>query len=160
LHDPVRRLREIVVDEFLQRLRNANSSSGRQPTSRRVRVAAGVRHVGQQFGWPETVRRGITIALAIGFFITIVLAWYHGSAARNMSGTEPMLVALLLGIGGGVVLAFRAGVARQVDHGAPRRSANSTGGAAVREHIRDKGNEYFSDGMTETLLDRLARCRN
>ena len=29
--------------------------------------------VAQQFAWPDGVRRGITIALAIGFFVALVL---------------------------------------------------------------------------------------
>ena len=31
--------------------------------------------VAQQFAWPESVRRGITLALVLGFFVTLVLAW-------------------------------------------------------------------------------------
>jgi hypothetical protein len=34
--------------------------------------------VAQQFGWPEGVRRAITLALVVGFFVTLVVAWYHG----------------------------------------------------------------------------------
>ena len=35
------------------------------------------------------VRRGITLALASGFFVTLVLAWYHGErGAQRVSGTE------------------------------------------------------------------------
>jgi cytochrome c-type biogenesis protein CcmH/NrfG len=38
----------------------------------------GINVVAQQFGWPEAVWRGITLALIVGFFVTLVLAWYHG----------------------------------------------------------------------------------
>jgi hypothetical protein len=79
---------EIVVDEFLQRLRE------RKLVQWALAYVAGAFAllqafdiVGQQFGWPETVRRA-SRSLAIGFFITIVLAWYHGSAARNAAGTD------------------------------------------------------------------------
>lgn len=34
--------------------------------------------VAHQFGWPDGLQRGITLALVIGFFVAIVLAWYHG----------------------------------------------------------------------------------
>jgi hypothetical protein len=34
----------------------------------------GIDIVAQQFGWPETVRRGITLALVVGFLVTLVLA--------------------------------------------------------------------------------------
>src|ERR1700752_3690059 len=67
----------------------------------------GVDIVAQQFGWPDGLRRGITIALAVGFFVTLVLAWYHGErGAQRVSGTELMIVAALLAIGGGALWRF------------------------------------------------------
>src|SRR6478752_5227190 len=60
--------------------------------------------VAQQFAWPDGVRRGITIALAVGFFVTLVLAWYHGErGAQRVSGTELSILALLLAIGGAIL---------------------------------------------------------
>lgn len=38
----------------------------------------GIDIVWQQFGWSEGVWRGITLGLVVGFFVTLVLAWYHG----------------------------------------------------------------------------------
>ena len=67
------------MDEFLRRLKE------RKLVQWALAYAAGafallqaLDIVGQQFGWPESVRRGITIALAVGFFIMLVIAWYHG----------------------------------------------------------------------------------
>ena len=31
----------------------------------------------QRFGWPEPTIRFVILAAAVGFFITLVLAWYH-----------------------------------------------------------------------------------
>ena len=60
--------------------------------------------VAQQFGWPDGVRRGIMIALAVGFFVILVLAWYHGErGAQRLSGTELLILSLLPAIGGGLV---------------------------------------------------------
>src|SRR5215471_4129246 len=60
--------------------------------------------VAQQFEWGDSVRRGITIALGVGFLVALVLAWYHGEkGAQRFSGTELMIIALLLAAGGGVV---------------------------------------------------------
>ena len=47
--------------------------------------------VAQQFGWPDGVRRGITILLLIGFFIALVLAWYHGERGAAREGTELLI---------------------------------------------------------------------
>ena len=67
--------------------------------------------VAQQFGWPDGVRRGITIALLIGFFVTLVLAWYHGErGAQRVSGTELLILALLLAIGGAILWRFAPGI--------------------------------------------------
>ncbi|MGH8115118.1 MAG: tetratricopeptide repeat protein, partial [Rhodanobacteraceae bacterium] len=64
----------------------------------------GVDVVAQQFGWPEGLRRGITLALVLGFFVVLVLAWYHGErGAQRVTGTELLIIALLLAVGGGVL---------------------------------------------------------
>src|SRR6185437_6551947 len=67
----------------------------------------GVDVVAQQFAWPDGLRRGITLALALGFVIALVLAWYHGErGAQKVSGTEIVILALLLAIGGGLLWRF------------------------------------------------------
>ena len=44
----------------------------------------GIDIVAQQFGWPERVRRGIILTLVVGFFVTLVLAWYHGERGAQV----------------------------------------------------------------------------
>lgn len=44
----------------------------------------GIDIVAQQFGRPEGVRRGITLTLVVGFFVTLVLAWYHGERGAQV----------------------------------------------------------------------------
>src|SRR3546814_15437972 len=63
----------------------------------------GVDIVAQQFGWPEGLQRGITLELVLGFFVTLVLAWYHGErGAQRVCGDAILVLALLLAAGGGV----------------------------------------------------------
>jgi len=63
--------------------------------------------VGQQFDWSEGVRRGITIALGVGFVVTLVLAWYHGEkGAQRVTTRELLALALVLVLGGGVMWHF------------------------------------------------------
>src|SRR5690242_4332694 len=60
--------------------------------------------VGQRFGWPAGVERALMIAAAVGFVITLVLAWYHGEhGAQRVSGGELLILALLFVIGGGLL---------------------------------------------------------
>ena len=69
----------------------------------------GIDIVAQQFGWPEGVRRGITLGLVVGFFVTLVLAWYHGErGAQRVTGTELLIIGLVPALGGGFLWRFAA----------------------------------------------------
>ena len=60
----------------------------------------GVDIVAQRFGWPEQTMRFVIIALSVGFFVTLVLAWYHGErGAQRVTGTELLILAMLLSLG-------------------------------------------------------------
>jgi len=62
----------------------------------------GVDIFAQRFNWPESIERGLLIAVCAGFFVTLVLAWYHGErVAQKVTSTELLLLALLLAIGRG-----------------------------------------------------------
>ncbi|HEV2608057.1 MAG TPA: hypothetical protein VGT79_08745, partial [Xanthomonadaceae bacterium] len=63
--------------------------------------------VAQRFGWPEQIERMLIIALAIGFFVTLVLAWYHGERGeQSVSSMELFVLTLVLAAGGGVLWHF------------------------------------------------------
>ena len=69
----------------------------------------GVDIIAQQFGWPDGARRGITLAMVVGFFVVLVLAWYHGErGAQRVSGTELVILALLLSLGGAFLWRYTA----------------------------------------------------
>ena len=126
--------------------------------------------VAQRFGWPEQTMRFVIIALAIGFFVTLVLAWYHGErGAQRVTGTELLILALLLSIGGGL-LWRQAQRPTESPQSAPTQSADT---AAVKKPVSqvpeksiavlpfdnlsdDKTNAYFAEGMQDEILTRLA----
>src|SRR5881397_3478234 len=67
----------------------------------------GIDIVAQRFGWPGQTMRFVIIALSIGLFVTLVLAWYHGErGAQRVTGTELLILALVLAIGGGFLWRF------------------------------------------------------
>jgi peptidoglycan/LPS O-acetylase OafA/YrhL len=67
----------------------------------------GVDIVSQRFAWPDSFERLLILTLAIGFFVAVVLAWYHGErGAQRVSGTEVAILALLLAVGGGLLWRF------------------------------------------------------
>ncbi|MGH9589518.1 MAG: hypothetical protein ACRD25_03950 [Terracidiphilus sp.] len=108
----------------------------------------------------------------MGFFVALVLAWYHGErGAQRVSGTEIVILALLLAIGGGLLWRFSgshapapiaavASLAKASSAPAPARADIPPKSVAVLpfENLSDnKDNVYFSDGLSEEILNSLAR---
>ena len=130
----------------------------------------GIDIVAQQFGWPEDVRRGITLTLVVGFFVTLVLAWYHGErGAQRVSGTELLIIGLILALGGGFLWRFAA-ASRSPDNktaAAPNESKILEPVQAISEKSiavlpfdnlsHDADNAYFSEGIQDEILTRLAK---
>jgi TolB-like protein/Tfp pilus assembly protein PilF len=53
------------------------------------------------YGWPHLVMKLAFAAVALGFVVALVLAWYHGErGAQKVSGPELLILALLLAVGG------------------------------------------------------------
>jgi TolB-like protein/cytochrome c-type biogenesis protein CcmH/NrfG len=126
--------------------------------------------VAQRFVWPEYSVRFIIIALAVGFFVTLVLAWYHGErGAQRVTGTELLILALLLTIGGAVVwrlaptAAEQPASADQVAATTVKSVANipaddkSIAVLPFENLSSDKDNAYFADGMQDEILTRLSK---
>src|SRR5262249_11319913 len=128
----------------------------------------GIDIVAQQFGWPEGVRRGITLALVVGFFVTLVLAWYHGErGTQRVTGTELLIIALVLALGGGLLWRFTAvrlpgdkAVAPPNDHKTELAVTIPEKSIAVlpfENRSEDKTNAYFAEGVHDEILTRLSK---
>jgi uncharacterized membrane protein YkgB len=84
-----------------------------------------------QFGWPAGLVRGVTILLAAGFFVTLVLAWYHGEQGRQRaSGPELLMVAALLLLAGAAI-AMAGGSAARSTADAEAGSAGDVAGTLL-----------------------------
>ena len=158
------------MNEFLQRLKQRKLVQWAVAyVAAAFALLQGIDIVAQQFGWPEGVRRGITLAMVVGFFVTLVLAWYHGErGAQRMTGTELLILALLLAIGGGFLWRYAGAaherVVRQDDPmltpaPAPAVAVISEKSIAVLpfENLSDdKGTAYFAEGIQDEILTKLA----
>jgi hypothetical protein len=117
-------------------------------------------------GWPHTVVRVTALLLIIGVPVVIILAWYHGARGqRHVSGTEIMIIAILLALGGAFLwrdsqtLHPASGAPEGAPAGEQARAPASAGSIAVLpfSDLSPEGNQgYFSDGMAEEILNVLA----
>ncbi|MEO5629704.1 MAG: hypothetical protein ABIQ62_08055, partial [Thermomonas sp.] len=132
----------------------------------------GVDIVAQQFGWPETLQRGITLAMVLGFFVALVLAWYHGERGeQKISNTEILILALLLAIGGGLLWRY-ARITPDIATSAEALATPPAGNVplvipeksiavlAFADLSPQHDQVYFSDGIAEEILNALAQVKD
>ena len=127
--------------------------------------------------WPHAIVRVLTLLLVAGLPIAPVLAWYHGvRALKRVSGSELVLITVLLAIGGALLWLY--------PHPAAERSAPAVSTVAILTKAPatapvvftppahsvavlpfvnmsgDAKQEYFSDGISEELLNSLSRLND
>jgi TolB-like protein/Tfp pilus assembly protein PilF len=121
------------------------------------------------FEWSPAVPRLTFLALALGLPIAMTLAWYHGHRAQHrVSRTElATLAALLVLAGSALWLAARserahvaAGVVTNFIPIAKPLGEKSIAVLPFLDLSEKKDQEYFSDGLSEELIDLLAQTRD
>jgi serine/threonine-protein kinase len=122
--------------------------------------------LGEQFDWPAVVAQVVVILAAFGFFVALVMAWYHGEKGQQrVSGAELLMIAALLAIAAGVLGIWRGGAAPEPaaqpgpytpgavsDHGFP-----SIAVLAFADMSPEGDQEFFADGIAEEILNALAK---
>jgi adenylate cyclase len=132
----------------------------------------GAELLASSLGWPHALLRVFTLVLILGVPVVITVAWYHGARGQSrVSGTELMIIAMLLALGGAFLWRDSAkehavpGAARAPDaHGAatatqlPARAAPPASVAVLAfSDLSAEGNQgYFADGIAEEILNVLA----
>lgn len=125
--------------------------------------------LGGPFGWSAGLTRGVAILLAAGFFVTLVLAWYHGEQGQQrVSGPELLMVTALLVVAGAAI-AIASGSA---DTAAPEEPGEAmalpaTGADSIPsrsiavlpldDHSPDPEDAYFAGAMTEAITNALQK---
>ena len=130
---------------------------------------------GNNYDWPHAVMRIALGVAALGFLVTLLLAWYHGErGAQKVSGTELLILSALFAVGGFLIWRFApsapmavavpAAVTAPASHATP---STDTASAALVDHksiavlpfenlSADKDNEYFASGMQDMILTKLS----
>jgi TolB-like protein/Flp pilus assembly protein TadD len=120
-------------------------------------VYTGLDPARETWGIPETVIRGVHILLIAGFFITLVLAWYHGEKGRQrVSGPELLMVAALLVVAGAALTWVRG--PSEDSSARPRPSVGDEPRIAVLPCANRSPNPEdanFADGLHEEIISRL-----
>ncbi len=130
--------------------------------------------VAAQFGWPESLRRGITLVLIMGFFVVLVLAWYHGErGAQKMPRSEKLILVGLIVVSG--VLLWRLAPPAQQAMAVDSSAANPVDAKAIAAKPPAKNSiavmpfadlsvaqdqALFSAGMAEEILNALTRVKS
>ncbi|MGH7470793.1 MAG: hypothetical protein ACRENP_22835, partial [Longimicrobiales bacterium] len=119
-----------------------------------------------QFNWPLALQRGFTVPLAVGVLAAIVIGWYHGEEGRQRIGAVELIMLAAIGLIAGAALqvvrrnSYAAADALVEPAGMPRASAaparTSIAVLPFVNHSGDRDTDYFSDGITEQLIDALA----
>jgi len=129
----------------------------------------GLEYVSEAFGWPGRLRQIAILALLIGLAVVLVVAWYHGDRGeQRVSRTELTIITLLFLVGGGIFWRYdkasdapapAAASIEQSGVAAGTTAVVSDNSIAVLPFVNMSGNpdnEYFSDGISEEILNVLA----
>ncbi len=125
------------------------------------------------YHWPDSVLR-IAIGISvIGFVITAVLAWYHGERGMQRATRAEITLLATIAVVGGVVIwlgeaktepapavsqfAIAAKPAVAPNPAGQKVSPNSIAVLPFVNMSSDADNEFFSDGLSEEILNSLAR---
>jgi TolB-like protein/Tfp pilus assembly protein PilF len=125
--------------------------------------------VGGRWQLPDVLFQGLSVLLAIGFVVTLILAWYHGEKGRQtVSGPELLMIGLLLAIGGGVI-SMLGPAGRTVSIDPDPSSGKVEGDLAILSRLPGLAvlplanrsglaeDQYFADGIHDDLLTLLQR---
>jgi len=124
----------------------------------------GIEVMAEPWGVSALLQRTVHLLVAVGFLVTLVLAWYHGEQGRQrVSGAELVIIALLLSVGALLIRMYRPENAAAPETRRAERVAQSADGAVrslavlpLSNLIGDPEQAYFVDGLHDVLIGELA----
>jgi TolB-like protein/Tfp pilus assembly protein PilF len=126
----------------------------------------GIDLLSDTYGWSGTPRR-VGVALAVlGFFVTLIVAWYQGErGVQKVTRLEVVLILAVVAMGAGwlwqtvgMTSDASAASATAQDSGIPMIEKDPSIAVLPLENMTaDKEQQYFSDGISEELLNVLSK---
>jgi TolB-like protein len=119
-----------------------------------VRFASGL------LAWSPLVSQGVAFLGFLGFFVALVVAWYHGEKGRQrVQRAEVLIIAILLGVAaaGLRLLPTRSAT---VPSGAVTTPEDGRPSIAVLPWVNRSGlseDAWFTDGIHDEILTRLSK---
>lgn len=118
--------------------------------------------LGANFGWPPAFVRGLIGAVGVGFFVALVLAWFHGRSGRQrISGLEILSLSAVLGAGVVVVTVLSVGGNGPAPPGsrADRDASEGQLIAVLPFTSPDSGEEdaLFTEGVHDQIIVQLSK---
>src|SRR5438477_863625 len=152
------------MNEFVQRLKQRKLVQWAVAyVAAAFALIQGLDIVAQRFSWPDSIERTLIIAACIGFFIAMVLAWYHGErGAQRVTGTELLIIVLLVSLGAFFLWRFAAGsrapMVTSVSSVAPVVITEKSIAVLPFENLsEEKQNGYFAEGVQDQILTDLSQ---
>jgi len=118
---------------------------------------------GRYFRWPAIVPQGLALLAFMGFFISLVVTWYHGEKGRQrIQGTEVLIIAAILVAAGGALTMLRRNPPAAGPRGAFPTVPISDGRPSVAVLPFDNlstevENAYFASGLHDEVITQLQR---
>ncbi|MGD8277935.1 MAG: adenylate/guanylate cyclase domain-containing protein, partial [Gemmatimonadota bacterium] len=117
----------------------------------------------QLYGWSLIVHRSFAVLAFAGFFVTLVVAWFHGERGRQrVRGSEVLIIAVVLLTAGGAITLLRRNAAQQ----RPGRAAIAPAIEDNRPSVAvlpfenlsaEAENAYFASGLHDEVITQLLR---
>jgi len=127
-------------------------------------VFQGIEVLAEPWNLSGAVQRSIHVLLGVGFFVTLILAWYHGEKGRQrVSGVELLILTCALVIAGLLVTILKPRAGGEAEVLAPSALTVSESGrpsvaALPFDHWSGlEEDRWFTDGMHEQILTQLSK---
>lgn len=120
-----------------------------------------MQYLATTYNWSPLIPRVAPVILAGGLLLTIVIAWYHGERGRQRpTAVELGLVALIALATIGVASVVGGKTELQDDVARTTAPANRSIAVLPFTNYGPSSEEYFSDGMTEEILNALTQIQD